>query len=319
MPKRWAIQTAIIAAGAVVAVGTLERGHYTRQAPLVQRVAAGDSAAREKLSSLVAVAQPANSAISPGGLDSAIDHPRVDYWVAKLSNSAASSFKVALGRMTKYADMIDTKLAAKGMPSDLKYLALIESEFNPNARSRVAAVGMWQFMKPTAKQFGLTVTKHVDERKDPARATDAAVTYLSNLHDRLGSWYLAAAAYNSGEGTVLKALKKVTGKTEGTDADFFRIMSVLPKETQDYVPKLIAAARIGNDPEKYGIDVDSAATIAATVTTPPKKAATRAKSTSHASQRRAQATRHTSTKHPTTKKQTGSRRKSSVSSRRKTR
>jgi membrane-bound lytic murein transglycosylase D len=261
MPKRWVIQTAIISAGALVAIGTLERGHYTRRTPLVQQVSAGDSLAREKLSSLTSAAQTAG-AVSLGGLDSGVNHPRVDYWVSKLSNSAASSFKVALGRMTKYADMIDTKLAAKGMPSDLKYLALIESEFNPNARSRVAAVGMWQFMKPTAKQYGLVVGKKVDERKNPARATDAAVTYLSKLHDRLGSWYLAAAAYNSGEGTVMRALKKVTGKTEGTDADFFRIMHALPKETQDYVPKLIAAARIGNDPERYGIDVDSVVAVA---------------------------------------------------------
>jgi membrane-bound lytic murein transglycosylase D len=158
--------------------------------------------------------------------------------------------------MDKYAEMITKKLEAKDMPKDLVYLALIESDFNPNAKSRVAAVGMWQFMKPTAKQYGLAVGRKVDERRNPARSTDAAIKYLSSLHDRLGSWYLAAAAYNSGEGTVRKALRKVTGKTEGTDADFFRIMSVLPKETQDYVPKLIAAARVGNAPGKYGLKTE---------------------------------------------------------------
>jgi len=93
----------------------------------------------------------------------------------------------------------------------------------------------------------------VDERKNPARSTDAALAYLEQLHDRFGSWYLAAAAYNSGQGTVSRALKRVTGKSTGTDADFFRILNVLPKETQDYVPKLIAASRIGNAPAKYGI------------------------------------------------------------------
>ena len=72
-------------------------------------------------------------------------------------------------------------------------------------------------------------------------------------HDRFGSWYLAAAAYNSGAGTVSKALRKVTGQTRGTDEDFFRILSALPKETQDYVPKLIATARVGSDPERYGL------------------------------------------------------------------
>lgn len=260
MPKRWVVQAGVIALGAVVAVGTLERGTYVARTPLVQRVAEGDSAAREKLSSLVSASKPSSAVASRGGLDSGIEHPRVDFWVNRLSTTMSDGFKVSLERMKNYASMITGKLQAKDMPTDLAYLALIESEFNPNARSRVQAVGMWQFMKGTAKQFGLAVGKGVDERKDPARATDAAITYLSSLHDRLGSWYLAAAAYNSGEGTVLRALKKVTGRTQGTDADFFQIMPELPKETQDYVPKLIAAARIGADPAKYGINLDSAST-----------------------------------------------------------
>jgi hypothetical protein len=162
-----------------------------------------------------------------------------------------------LRRKSKYADMIAGKLEAKQMPQDLVYLALIESEFNPNARSPVKAVGLWQFMSGTARRFGLRVRGRVDERRDPARETDAAVQYLSDLHNRFGSWYLAAAAYNSGEGTVLRALQNVTGKTTGTDEDFFKILPQLPKETQDYVPKLIAAARVGSAPGKYGIDVQT--------------------------------------------------------------
>jgi membrane-bound lytic murein transglycosylase D len=164
-----------------------------------------------------------------------------------------------LERKAKYSEMIAAKLEAKQMPQDLVYLAMIESEFNPNARSPVKAVGLWQFMSGTARQFGLRVGRRVDERKDPARETDAAVAYLSDLHERLGSWYLAAAAYNSGEGTVLRALQAVTGKSVGTDEDFFRILPQLPRETQDYVPKLIAAARIGNAPAKYGIPLHEAA------------------------------------------------------------
>src|SRR6185503_11070007 len=117
-----------------------------------------------------------------------------------------------LGRMTKYSGMIGRKLAAKDMPRDLIYLALIESNFNPNAKSPVKAVGMWQFMSATARQFGLKVRGKVDERKNPARATDAAIAYLEQLHDRFGSWYLAAAAYNSGEGTVQRALQHVLGR-----------------------------------------------------------------------------------------------------------
>jgi membrane-bound lytic murein transglycosylase D len=139
------------------------------------------------------------------------------------------------------------------MPHELVYLAMIESNFNPTARSRVSAVGLWQFMSGTARQFGLTVGRHVDERKNPAKSTDAALTYLSQLHDRFGSWYLAAAAYNSGQGSVAKAMQKVLGRTTGTDQDFFRILPALPKETQDYVPKLIAYAKVGSDPAKYGL------------------------------------------------------------------
>jgi membrane-bound lytic murein transglycosylase D len=113
---------------------------------------------------------------------------------------------------------------------------------------------MWQFMSATARQFGLAVGRGRDERTHPDKATDAALTYLGSLHDRFGSWYLAAAAYNSGQGTVSRALRKVTGRTSGTDADFFRIAHVLPKETRNYVPKLIAAARVGSNPARYGFN-----------------------------------------------------------------
>jgi membrane-bound lytic murein transglycosylase D len=184
-----------------------------------------------------------------------VDHDRISYWVTRLSTTMSADFARVLQRKSKYADMIAAKLEAKQMPKDLVYLAMIESEFNPNAKSPVKAVGLWQFMSATARQFGLTVKGKVDERRDPARETDAAVAYLASLHDRLGSWYLAAAAYNSGEGTVLRALKATTGKTTGTDDDFFRILPLLPKETQDYVPKLIASARVGSDPARYGVTV----------------------------------------------------------------
>ena len=188
-----------------------------------------------------------------GSLDTGLEHARIDKWVTRLTTSLRGDFKQSLDRMEKYEGMINGKIDAKGMPRELIYLALIESNFNPTAKSRVKAVGMWQFMSPTARQFGLSVGRRVDERKDPAKSTDAALTYLAQLHDRFGSWYLAAAAYNSGQGTVSKALRTVTGKTKGTDADFFRILPSLPKETQEYVPKLIASARVGSDPAKYGM------------------------------------------------------------------
>lgn len=286
---RHGIKAGIIAVGAVVAAGTLHQTSYLPRTPLAQRIAAS------------AVAQPGDSAIpadsANGGLDDGTQHSRVEYWVHRLSTSMSSDFEQVLSRKQKYDDMITAKLDARGMPRDLVYLAAIESEFNPTARSRVGAVGMWQFMAATARRFGLTVSRHNDERKDPAKLTDAALAYLDNLHDRFGSWYLAAAAYNSGEGTVLKALKRVTGRSTGTDADFFRIMPTLPKETQDYVPKLIAASRVGNDPAEYGLTVSESGgevTTQAAVEATPTKTASR-RHLSHVSKKRS--TKHRTAKH----------------------
>lgn len=250
--KRLGPKAAIVVAGIVVAAATVHRTTYLPETPLAKRIAA--SAPLNPKTPWGTSAASASS-IAPGGLDAGVDHDRIKFWVDRLSTSLSSDFALMLRRKSKYADMIAGKLEAKQMPQDLVYLALIESEFNPNARSPVKAVGLWQFMSGTARRFGLRVRGHIDERRDPARETDAAVQYLSDLHSRFGSWYLAAAAYNSGEGTVLRALQNVTGKSVGTDEDFFRILPQLPKETQDYVPKLIAAARVGSSPEKYGIDV----------------------------------------------------------------
>jgi soluble lytic murein transglycosylase-like protein len=181
-----------------------------------------------------------------------VRHPLVQEWMRRLTTSSRGDYQTSLARMEEYEDMISSKLAERDMPQELIYLAMIESNFNPNAKSPAKAVGLWQFMSATARRFGLTVGGRVDERRDPSRATDAALKYLSSLYDRFGSWYLAAAAYNSGEGTIQRALRRVTGKRMGTDADFFRILPTLPRETQNYVPKLIASARVGQAPERYG-------------------------------------------------------------------
>jgi soluble lytic murein transglycosylase-like protein len=180
-----------------------------------------------------------------------IANASVDAWVTRFTTHRAG-YASYLRRMTKYDDMISAKLARKNMPQGLIYLAMIESGFNPTAKSPVGARGLWQFMSPTARQYGLKVRGRVDERVNPARATDAALEYLSDLYDEFGSWYLAAAAYNTGQGRVARVMKQVTGNKKGTDADFYRIAHRLPKDTRDYVPKLIAAARIGSNPQQYG-------------------------------------------------------------------
>ncbi|HKY98374.1 MAG TPA: lytic transglycosylase domain-containing protein [Gemmatimonadaceae bacterium] len=204
----------------------------------------------------VTVTQPLDTA-STGGWDLAnIDNPRVDSWVRRFQQSAPMrrTLSIWLDRMTKYETMISKKLDEREMPQDLIFLAMIESGFNPKAKSPAAAGGLWQFIGETGRRYGLTISRKVDERNQPAKATDAALSYLSDLHDRFGSWYLAAAAYNTGENRVGRIMRETTGSERGTDQDYYAIAHRLPKETRDYVPKMIAAARIAKDPEAYGFD-----------------------------------------------------------------
>jgi membrane-bound lytic murein transglycosylase D len=181
-----------------------------------------------------------------------IEHPLVDSWIKRFTTDMRGSYATYLSRKSTYEGMISDKLAERGMPQGLIYLAMIESGFNPKAKSPVSASGLWQFMGATGREYGLVVNGKVDERNNPARSTDAALKYLDRLYNRFGSWYLAAAAYNTGQGRVAKVLKQETGKTRGTDADYYRISHRLPRETRDYVPKMIAAARIGTNPGQYG-------------------------------------------------------------------
>ena len=183
-----------------------------------------------------------------------IDHSRVDSWIERFTSDLKRSFSTYLERMGKYEPLISRKLAQRRMPQELIYLAMIESGFNPKAKSPAQASGLWQFISETGRRYGLTVNRKIDERNNPARATDAALSYLADLYDKFGSWYLAAAAYNTGEGRISRIMRQVTGRERGTDADYYRISSRLPRETRDYVPKMIAAARIAKEPEKYGFD-----------------------------------------------------------------
>src|SRR5690606_12775103 len=114
------------------------------------------------------------------------------------------------------------------------------------------AAGLWQFISETGRRYGLEVSPYVDERRDPIAATDAALAYLSDLYERFGSWYLAAAAYNSGENRVERVLRQRAGGQKGDDALFWKIDAYLPRETRDYVPLMLAAGHIGKDPNQYG-------------------------------------------------------------------
>lgn len=183
-----------------------------------------------------------------------LDHDRVDYWVDRFTTDKRSEFATFLARKGKYEPMISAKLREKEMPQDLLYLAMIESGFNPKAFSSAKASGLWQFIAPTGQRYGLEINRAVDERNDPEKSTDAALAYLGDLYDRFDSWYLAAAAYNTGENRVGRIMRSVTGSEKGDEEDYYAIWPRLPRETRDYVPLMIAAARISKDPAAYGFD-----------------------------------------------------------------
>jgi membrane-bound lytic murein transglycosylase D len=181
-----------------------------------------------------------------------LNHPRVDYFVKVFSGRQRKRFTRYLTRMGHYQPMISRKLAERGMPQDLIYLAMIESGFSPKAYSHAHASGLWQFISGTGRRYGLDINRAVDERRDPEKATDAALDYLSDLHRQFGSWYLAAAAYNTGEGRVARVMRQVTGSVRGNEYSYYKIRHRLPRETRDYVPLMVAAARIAKEPHKYG-------------------------------------------------------------------
>src|SRR5215472_12659807 len=155
-----------------------------------------------------------------------------------------------LVRSGRYDEMIRRTLKAEGVPQDLIYLAQAESGFHPLAVSRVGARGIWQFMASRARGYGLTRDWWVDDRQDPEKSTRAAARHLKDLYQQFGDWYLAMAAYNSGPGTVQSAVKR-TGY-----ADFWELYrrNVLPKETRNYVPIIVAVTIMAKNPAQYGLE-----------------------------------------------------------------
>lgn len=185
------------------------------------------------------------------------DQERVKYYVDYFLGPARERFTIWLGRLNRYEGMIRSRFRGLGVPEDLVYLGIIESGYSNTAVSRANAVGMWQFIRSTARLYGLTIDAWVDERRDPFKATDAAGRYLADLNEVFGSWYLAAAAYNGGEGRVLRGIRRLSSLADTlTDATFFDLSNrrYLRRETRDYVPKLIAATIIAKDPERYGLE-----------------------------------------------------------------
>ncbi|MEG1749924.1 MAG: transglycosylase SLT domain-containing protein [Tannerellaceae bacterium] len=146
-----------------------------------------------------------------------------------------------LGMADFYFPIIEQVLDKHGLPIELKYLAVVESALNPAALSRVGASGLWQFMLPTGKSCGLEINSLVDERRDPAKATEAACKYFKDMYAIYGDWNLVLASYNCGPGNVNKAIRRSGGKK-----DFWDIFPYLPKETRSYVPLFIAANYIMN-------------------------------------------------------------------------
>ena len=171
-------------------------------------------------------------------------------YINYFSNRGRGTLEHALARSGRYEDMIRRTLREEGVPQELIYLAQAESGFHPLAVSRAGARGMWQFMGSRAKGYGLERSWWVDDRQDPEKATRAAAHHLKDLYNQFGDWYLAMAAYNSGPGTVQSAVKR-TGY-----ADFWELYrrNVLPKETRNYVPIIVAVTIMAKNPAQYGLD-----------------------------------------------------------------
>ena len=171
-------------------------------------------------------------------------------YITYFSGHGRGVFERAYARSGRYHDMIVSTLKAEGVPQDLIYLAQAESGFHPLAVSRVGARGIWQFMASRGRGYGLHHNMWVDDRQDPEKSTRAAARHLKDLYNQFGDWYLAMAAYNSGPGTVQAAVKR-TGY-----ADFWELYrrNVLPKETRNYVPIIMAMTIMTKNPSQYGLD-----------------------------------------------------------------
>ncbi len=185
----------------------------------------------------------------PLGLDCASE-PAVQEYLALYTAPGSRTLKVWLQRSGKWRPALTRILEEEGVPSDLFYLAMIESGYRTKVKSPANAAGMWQFIPGTAVDMGLKIDAYVDERLDPFKATRTAARYLKRQKDRFGSWPLAMAAYNGGSGTVSKAIGLYNTN------DYFKLVAygAMYDETRRYVPKILAAAMIAKNPRVFGFD-----------------------------------------------------------------
>ncbi len=172
----------------------------------------------------------------------------VDRFISLYAKKRKKMTSRVLGTAELYFPMFNQVFDKYDIPYEMKYLAIVESALNPQAKSRAGAVGLWQFMYATGKMYGLDINSYVDERMDPWKSTDAACRYLSKLHARYDDWNLALAAYNSGPGNVNKAIRRSGGKK-----DYWEIRKYLPRETRGYVPAFIAVNYIMNYASEHNI------------------------------------------------------------------
>ena len=219
---------------------------------LQSRLAGLKDAARHDLEAPQTKVEPGNEADEKVLNAPAVDdiplqmNTDVQRWIEFFCGAGRSTFERWLKRSGRYVELFRAVLQREGLPPDLVHLVFVESGFNMNARSVSAAVGPWQFLKGTARLFGLTVDQWVDERKDPEKSTVAAARYLKHLYSIFGDWPLALASYNAGEGAVLRAIKS-QGTTNYWDLK-------LPNQTEQYVPQFMAALAISRNPAGYGFD-----------------------------------------------------------------
>lgn len=170
------------------------------------------------------------------------------------SGREKSFFIESYRRSGRYRDKIVEALKAAGLPQELSWIPLIESGYKVRALSRARALGLWQFIPSTGYKFGLQRNKFIDERMDPEKSTRAAIEYLKELHRIFGDWATVLAAYNCGEGRVLKVIR---GQNINYLDNFWDLYERLPRETARYVPRFLATLHILNNPETYGLDVVS--------------------------------------------------------------